>query len=78
MRVVTVGEDGIVDGDKDEAVYTIYGRTLRDKFPESLTSCLSGINVLDPPWDRTDSSIVYILDTCHGMLIEQRQAQAVR
>ena len=59
VRVVSVGADGIPDG--DDAVHTIYGLP-RDRFPMSVTRCLTGIHA------ATDSR-VYVLDSCLGFML---------
>jgi hypothetical protein len=43
-------------------VRTIYG-LVRDKFPESVTGCLSGLVVID-------SATLRFTDECSGLLIE--------
>lgn len=59
IRMVAANDAGIVDG--SGAVDTIYG-ALRIAFPESITSCLTGIAV-------TSSSTIQAADACSGLLI---------
>jgi sugar lactone lactonase YvrE len=61
VRLVGANTDGVVDGSR--RVQTIYGAAPRVAFPENLTSCLSGLAILD-------AATIQIVDSCTGMLIQ--------
>ena len=60
VRLLPSDANGVVDGTKD--VQTIYGAAPRSTFPSSVTSCLTGIAVVD-------SSTVEVADSCTGLLV---------
>ncbi len=59
VRDLPAGSDGFVDG--NGSVYTIYGAS-RTTFPASVTSCLTGIAVVD-------AMTVQVTDSCTGLLV---------
>lgn len=63
IRLLPANDAGVVDG--SGAVDTMYGVS-RIAFPESITSCLTGIAVTSP-------STVQAADACSGLLIEVRR-----
>ncbi|MEZ4368940.1 MAG: hypothetical protein R2939_22065 [Kofleriaceae bacterium] len=68
VRLLVAADDGSVDG--SGAVQTIYGAPPRTSYPASVTSCLSGVVVLD-------EETVQVADSCTGVLVELwRQPQA--
>jgi DNA-binding beta-propeller fold protein YncE len=64
VRALPASAQGIVDG--TGVVKTIYGAPPRTSFPQSVTSCLSGIAV-------RDASTVQVTDACSGLLLELRR-----
>lgn len=60
IRMLSANDAGVVDG--SGTVDTIYGAS-RISFPESITSCLTGIAVTSP-------SAIQAADACSGLLIE--------
>ncbi len=64
VRLLPADHDGIVDG--TGSVLTIYGAPLRARFPESVTSCLTGLAVID-------EQTVRVADACSGLLVELRR-----
>jgi cysteine-rich repeat protein len=65
VRLVPANSNGIVDGTGD--VQTIYGAPPRDTFPASVTTCLTGLAVVD-------ATAVQVVDSCTGLLVELRRA----
>lgn len=61
VRMIVADGTGIVDGTGE--VQTIYGGPPRDAPPESITSCLTGLAVVD---DQT----LQVTDQCTGALVE--------
>ncbi|HVK84310.1 MAG TPA: hypothetical protein VM513_09385 [Kofleriaceae bacterium] len=61
VRLLPADAAGVVDG--TGPVQTIYGAAPRDTFPASVTSCLTGIAVVD-------DTHVQVTDACAGMLVE--------
>lgn len=65
VRMLPADDAGTVDG--GGAVQTIYGAAPRTEFPARVTSCLSGIAVIDP-------ATVHVTDSCTGILVELKRA----
>ena len=61
VRLLPSDAAGVVDG--TGGVQTIYGGAPRERFPESVTTCLTDLAV-------TGSTTVQVLDACTGLLIE--------
>jgi hypothetical protein len=61
VRIVPADSNGVVDG--TSAVQTIYGAEPRDEFPQSVTSCLTGLVVVD-------AMTVQVVDACTGLLVQ--------
>ncbi|MEZ4364920.1 MAG: hypothetical protein R2939_01370 [Kofleriaceae bacterium] len=61
VRLVVADGDGVVDG--SGAVQTIYGAPPRTAYPESVTTCLTGVAVID-------AETVQVTDSCTGVLAE--------
>ena len=59
VRNLPANTDGFVDG--NGSVYTIYGGS-RDTFPASVTSCLTGVAVVD-------AMTLQVVDSCTGLLV---------
>jgi len=63
VRLLPADKNGVVDGTGD--VQTIYGR-VRDTFPAAVTTCLTGLAVVD-------TASVQVADSCTGLLVELRR-----
>jgi cysteine-rich repeat protein len=65
VRLLPASDGHVVDG--SGPVQTIYGGPPRDKFPASVTACLTGLAV-------TSATSVQVADACTGLLVQlQRQ-----
>ncbi len=62
IRLVTAGADGVARG--NDFVQSVYGTVPRDTFPESVTTCLSGL-----AFNSTEDRI-YFLDACLGFFMQ--------
>jgi hypothetical protein len=67
VRMMPADVAGAVDG--GGSVQTIYGRTPRNSFPASATSCLSGIAIVD-------AQAVRVTDACAGVLVDLKREPA--
>ncbi|MGE0871483.1 MAG: hypothetical protein AB7P03_23185 [Kofleriaceae bacterium] len=65
VRLVPADPAGVVDG--TGPVQTIYGAPPRDSFPASVTTCLTGLLVID-------ATTIQVVDACTGLLVELRRA----
>ena len=61
VREIPANDSGVVDG--TGPVRTIYGAAPRRTFPSSVTSCLTGIDVVD-------TMTVLVTDSCTGLLVQ--------
>jgi cysteine-rich repeat protein len=61
VRLLAASDAHVVDGKR--GVYTIYGAAPRTDFPASVTSCLSGVAVID-------GVTVQVVDSCTGLLVQ--------
>ena len=61
VREIPADDNGIVDG--TGSVLTIYGGAPRTQFPSSVTSCLTGIAVVD-------AMTLQVIDSCTGLLVQ--------
>ena len=61
VRELAASSAGVVDG--TGPVLTIYGAAPRTKFPSSVTSCLTGIAVVD-------AMTLQVADSCTGLLVQ--------
>ena len=61
VREIPANDGGVVDG--SGPVLTIYGAAPRDRFPSSVTSCLTGIAVVDP-------ITLQVTDSCTGLVVQ--------
>jgi cysteine-rich repeat protein len=68
VRLVPANASGVVDGTGE--VQTIYGGPPYETFPASVTTCLTGLAVVD-------SSKVQVVDSCTGLLVELRREPVV-
>lgn len=66
VRLVPANASGVVDGTGD--VQTIYGAAPRT-FPASVTTCLTGLAVVD-------ATKIQVVDSCTGLLVELRREPA--
>lgn len=64
VRLIAANAANIVDG--TTAVTTIYGAPPRTSFPQDVTRCLTGIQIVD-------GTTVQVADACAGLLIELRR-----
>src|SRR5262249_16338809 len=60
LRLLPADPSGVVDG--TGPVSSIYGE-VRDSFPASVTTCLSGIAIID-------ANTLQLTDSCAGLLVE--------
>jgi hypothetical protein len=67
VRMMPADVAGAVDG--GGCVQTIYGRTPRNSFPASATSCLSGIAIVD-------AQAVRVTDACARVLVDLKREPA--
>ncbi len=63
VRMLPADASGVVDG--AGVVRTIYGGPPRDSFPANVTSCLTGVAVVD-------ASTIQVADSCTGLVVELR------
>lgn len=64
VRVVLAAASGVVDGTGE--VQTVYGSRHSSSFPESVTTCLTGLVVVD-------ATTLRVADACTGLLVEVRR-----
>ncbi len=64
VRLLPAAPNGTVDG--QGTVLTIYGAAPRTRFPDSVTTCLTGVAVVD-------EATVRVTDACSGLLVELRR-----
>src|SRR5262249_23500473 len=67
VRLLPADGDGIVDG--AGPVQTIFGAPPRTAFPASVTSCLTGVAVVD-------ATTAWVTDACEGVLVELTRVAA--
>jgi len=65
LRRVAAGDDGLADGDDHTDI--LYGGGARDRYPEPITRCLSGVHT------SLDSSRLYFFDACQGLMVQMQR-----
>lgn len=73
IRLVSAGDDHIATG--EDSVSTIYGTAPREVFPSSLTNCLAGLSVADPPDGEADAGL-FVVDSCVGFALRLERFRA--
>ncbi|MBI5497332.1 MAG: hypothetical protein HY904_20125 [Deltaproteobacteria bacterium] len=70
IRVVSPqAPSNVVSGQDGETVGTIYGAAPRDAYPESVTRCLSDVDL------AADGRVAWVLDACQGFLVRLQRAE---
>jgi len=67
VRTIAAGDDGLADG--DDPTDLIYGAGARDRYPEPVTRCLSGLST------SLDGAKLYVFDACQGLMVELTRQQ---